>query len=61
MHVATPAHIRCFAPTSWHIRIDTHPDNLVMRALLERLGFQRRGIIHVQEDPDPRIAYERLR
>ncbi len=32
-----------------------------MRALLERLGFQRRGIIHVQEDPDPRIAYERLR
>ena len=41
-----------------HLRIDTHPDNSVMQALLTRLGFERRGIIHVTEDNDPRYAYE---
>lgn len=41
-----------------HLRIDTHPDNAVMQRLLERLGFQKRGIIHVAEDNDPRYAYE---
>ena len=40
------------------LRIDTHPDNRVMQKLLESLGFERRGIIHVQEDNDPRIAFE---
>ena len=43
-----------------HLRIDTHPDNTVMQALLDRLGFQRRGIVYVSEDGDPRIAYEKL-
>ena len=42
-----------------HLRIDTHPDNVVMQGMLEKLGFERRGIIHIVEDDDPRIAYER--
>jgi GNAT superfamily N-acetyltransferase len=43
-----------------HLRVDTHPDNRVMRRLLGKLGFVRCGIIHVAEDDDPRIAFERL-
>lgn len=42
-----------------HLRMDTHADNVVMRNLLTKLGFQRRGIIHIVEDNDPRIAYEK--
>ncbi len=42
-----------------HLRIDTHPDNLVMQGMLTKLGFVRCGIIHVQEDDDPRYAYEK--
>lgn len=44
-----------------HLRIDTHPDNKVMQGLLSRLGFVKCGIIHVEEDDDPRYAYERTR
>ncbi len=40
------------------LRIDTHPDNSIMQKLLERCGFVRRGIIHVEEDAYPRFAYE---
>lgn len=43
-----------------HLRIDTHGDNRVMQHTLEKLGFARRGIIHVAEDNDPRIAYEKI-
>ena len=43
-----------------HLRIDTHPDNAVMQNLLAKLGFTRCGIIHVQEDDDPRFAYEKI-
>ncbi len=43
-----------------HLRMDTHPDNYVMRNLLGKLGFVRTGIIHVEEDDDPRIAYEKV-
>ena len=42
-----------------HLRVDTHGDNIVMQRLLEKLGFVRCGIIHVEEDDDPRIAYEK--
>ena len=45
---------------SGHLRIDTHGDNRVMQHVLEKLGFEYRGIIHVTEDPDPRLAYERI-
>lgn len=44
---------------SGHLRIDTHGDNFVMQNLLTRLGFRKRGIIHVVEDNDPRIAFEK--
>ena len=43
-----------------HLRIDTHGDNAVMQRTLGKLGFEKRGIIHVQEDNDPRIAFEKL-
>ena len=42
-----------------HLRMDTHGDNTVMQNLLTKLGFSRQGVIHVQEDSDPRIAYEK--
>lgn len=42
-----------------HLRMDTHGDNWPMQALLTRLGFQYRGIIHVVEDNDPRLAFEK--
>ena len=45
---------------SGHLRIDTHPDNKVMQNLLESMGFMRCGIIYVEEDNDPRFAYEKL-
>ena len=43
-----------------HLRIDTHPDNKVMQGLLAKLGFRYCGIIYVEEDDDPRYAYEKL-
>ena len=42
-----------------HVRIDTHQDNQVMQHVLEKHGFQRRGIIYL-EDGARRIAYERV-
>lgn len=43
-----------------HLRADTHPDNKIMQHLFEKLGFVRCGIIHVDEDNYPRLAYEKL-
>ena len=43
-----------------HLRMDTHGDNIIMQHLLEKCGFVRRGIIYVEEDPFPRLAYEKL-
>ena len=42
-----------------HLRIDTHFDNKTMQNLLEKLGFEKRGIIYVREDNYPRFAYEK--
>ena len=42
---------------SGHIRLDTHHNNVVMQHLAERSGFQRCGIVYM-EDGTPRIAYE---
>ena len=42
-----------------HLRIDTHGDNKVMQGLLGKLGFVHCGTIFVQEDNDPRLAYEK--
>ncbi len=41
-----------------NIRIDTHRDNKIMQHLIEKNGFYRCGIIHVQ-DGSPRIAYQK--
>ena len=49
---------RCYERCG-HLRIDTHPDNQVMQNLLEKLGFIRCGIMYVEEDNDPRYAYEK--
>lgn len=43
-----------------HLRIDTHPDNIVMQNMLKAEGFTFCGTIYVQEDSDPRMAYERV-
>lgn len=43
-----------------HLRVDTHGDNLVMQSLLGKLGFVHCGTIYVEEDRDPRLAYEKL-
>lgn len=42
-----------------HIRIDTHAENLVMQKALAKQGFEKRGIIYL-ENGDPRIAYDLL-
>lgn len=42
-----------------HLRIDTHGDNTVMQNLVRKLGFVHCGTIYVQEDNDPRLAYEK--
>ena len=42
-----------------HLRIDTHHDNWVMQRAVQRLGFEKRGIIYLP-DGSPRIAYDRL-
>jgi len=41
-----------------HFRIDTHGDNAVMQNLLKKEGMSYIGIIYVEEDNDPRLAYE---
>lgn len=43
-----------------HLRIDTHGDNTVMQNLLKDLGFQHCGTIYVEEDNDPRLAFEKI-
>ena len=43
-----------------HLRIDTHGDNKVMQNLLGKLGFVHCGTIHVEEDDNPRLAYEKM-
>ena len=40
------------------LRMDTHGDNTVMQGLLRKLGFAERGIIYVEEDDYPRLAFE---
>ena len=44
-----------------HLRADTHPDNMPMQKLLEKIGFEKRGIIYVVEDNYPRYAYEMVK
>ncbi len=44
-----------------HLRIDTHGDNVVMQNLMRKLEFEQCGIIYVEEDNDPRIAYEKIK
>lgn len=43
-----------------HLRVDTHKNNIVMQKLLEKCNFTRCGIIYVEKDHSPRIAYEKL-
>ena len=40
------------------LRIDTHKGNLPMRRMLEKQGFQYRGMIFLA-DGSPRVAYEK--
>lgn len=40
-----------------HLRIDTHEQNVIMKHLLDQLGFTYCGIIYLK-DGNPRLAYE---
>lgn len=42
-----------------NVRIDTHEDNKIMQHILKKHGYQRCGIIYV-EDNTPRIAYQKI-
>ena len=42
-----------------HLRIDTHSDNKVMQNLVKKLGFVHCGTIYVEEDNNPRLAFEK--
>ena len=42
-----------------HLRMDTYQDNVPMRNLLAKLGFAYCGLIHVEEDDRPRMAFEK--
>ena len=42
-----------------NMRVDTHPDNAIMRKLLTRFGYTPCGIIYVREDSYPRIAFQK--
>ncbi|MBQ8309722.1 MAG: GNAT family N-acetyltransferase [Clostridia bacterium] len=55
--VASFCFAHCFEQCK-NMKIDTHKDNLPMQRALERNGFVRCGIIHL-ENGDPRIAYQR--
>ncbi len=44
-----------------HLRIDTHGDNTVMQNLVRKAGFVHCGTIYVEEDNDPRLAFEKCR
>lgn len=48
----------CEANSISSIRADTHEKNAGMIALLEKSGFKKRGIIHL-ENGDPRLAFEK--
>ena len=39
-----------------NIRVDTHENNLTMQTVIEKNGFTKCGIIHI-EDGSPRLAY----
>jgi len=53
--------IRWACEKSGHLRMDTHGDNYVMQNCLKKLGFTYCGIIYVEQDTDPRLAYEWMR
>jgi len=42
------------------VRIDTHPDNLVMQHIIESSGFEEKGTITMDEDLGVRKAYQIL-
>ena len=47
-----------FARIKWdHLRIDTHQDNTIMQHVIQKEGFEYRGIIKVGDGTD-RLAYE---
>ena len=43
-----------------HLRVDTHGDNRVMQNLLKKNGFDHCGIIYVEQDGYPRLAFEKI-
>ena len=44
-----------------HLRIDTHEDNKVMQKVLKQLGFVYCGIIYIEDNHAPRMAFEKYK
>ena len=42
-----------------NLRVDTHHDNKIMQHQIEKSGFEKCGIIYI-EDGSPRIAYQKV-
>ena len=42
-----------------NLRVDTHLDNKIMQHQIEKFGFEKCGIIYI-EDGSPRIAYQKV-
>ena len=43
-----------------NIRVDTHKDNIIMQKIFERNGFEKCGVIYV-ENGTPRLAYQKIK
>jgi GNAT superfamily N-acetyltransferase len=48
----------CYSKGAEFMRIDTHADNAAMRRLVEKMGYQKCGIIYTEEN-GKRIAFEK--
>jgi len=59
VHGLLPAVVAFAAEKTENIRIDTAHANLVMQHLLDKNGFTKCGIIHL-ENGAPRIAYQKI-
>lgn len=42
------------------IRIDTHPQNVAMQKVIEKAGFQKRGLVYLDVPNGERYAYQRV-
>ena len=54
-----PACVKLCEEKISNLRVDTHHDNKIMQHQIEKSGFEKCGIIYI-EDGSPRIAYQKV-